>query len=166
MSKNEFVIQTINDDDDDLEDLRALQKVKNEISKKKKTLKDREFLNQHPDLDSLVKEHRRKKIEVKLPSSSSDKIELKLKESPPKLSEDFNKSKSKAAEFDYDKLADKVYEKIQNNKAKSKPVLEPKEPKEPKAPTEKFNETLEKIPDKIVEKKPVHVVVTAGAKWF
>ena len=52
MSKNEFVIRTINDDDDDLEDLRALQKVKNEIAKKKKTLKDREFLNQHPDLDS------------------------------------------------------------------------------------------------------------------
>ena len=165
MSKNEFVIQTINDDDDDLEDLRALQKVKNEISKKKKTLKDREYLNQHPDLDSLVKEHRRKKIEVKLPSSPEDKIELKLKESVPKLSEDFNKTKSKSAEFDYDKLAEKVYEKIQSTKAKSKPVLEPV-PEEPKAPTEKFNETLEKIPDKIVEKKQVHVVVAAGGKWF
>ena len=165
MSNNEFVIRTINDDDDDLEDLRALQKVKNEIAKKKKTLKDREFLNQHPDLDSLVKEHRRKKIEVKLPESPEDKIELKVKESVPKLSEDFNKTKSKAAEFDYDKLAEKVYEKIQNNKAKSKPVLE-SVPEKPKAPTEKFNETLEKIPDKVVEKKPVHVVVTAGGKWF
>ena len=113
----------------------------------------------------MVKEHRRKKIEVKQPESPEDKIELKVKESVPKLSEDFNKKKSKAAEFDYDKLAEKVYEKIQSTKAKSKPVLE-SVPEEPKAPTEKFNETLEKIPDKVVEKKPVHVVVTAGGKWF
>jgi hypothetical protein len=113
----------------------------------------------------LVKEHRRKKIEVKLPKSPEDKIELKLKESTPKLSQDFNKKKSKPAEFDYDKLAEKVYEKIQSTKAKSKPVLE-SVPEATKEPTEKFNETLEKIPDKVVEKKPVHIVVTAGAKWF
>ena len=65
MSKNSFVIDNVKDDDNDLEDLRALQQVKQEISRKKKLLKDKDYLAAHPDVEELVQKHRRKKIEVK-----------------------------------------------------------------------------------------------------
>ena len=173
MSKNEFVIDSIPNDDADLEDLRALTKVKAEISKKKRALKDKDYLNKHPDLEELVQKHRRKKISVKEPEADTEaepkkdkpkKVELEVKETPAKLSWKEKKSKrSKPAVvgFDYDQLADRIAAKM----ARAKPKKTKKLETIPEKKGEKeFNAKLDSVPDRIIE--PPKTVVAQFGKWF
>ena len=178
MSKNEFVIDTIANDDADLEDLRALKKVKDEISKKKKALKDKDYLNKHPDLEELVQKHRRKKIAKKEPKPEAEpkpdkprKVELEVQETPAQLSWIEKKAKRKAKQskppvegFDYDQLADRIAAKMARAKPK-KPTSKPKLETIPEKKGEKeFNAKLESIPERIIE--PPKTVIASGGKWF
>jgi len=181
MSKNEFVIDSIPNDDEDLEDLRALTKVKAEISKKKRALKDKDYLNKHPDLEELVQKHRRKKIAVKEPEADTEaepkkdkpkKVELEVKETPAKLSWKEKKSKRSTPAvngFDYDQLADRIAAKMNKSKSKSKPKSKPKpksklEPIPEKNGESKFNEKLDSIPDRVIE--PPKTVVATNGRWI
>lgn len=180
MSKNEFVIDTIPNDDADLEDLRALKKVKDEISKKKRALKDKDYLNKHPDLEELVQKHRRKKISKKEPEpevekKEDQKVELEVKETPAKLSWQEKKAKRKARPptptvdgFDYDQLAERIAAKMAREKpkkSKSKPKSEPTSKPEPEKKGEaEFNKKLDSLPERVIE--PPKTVVAKGGKWF
>jgi hypothetical protein len=184
MSKNEFVIDTISDDDNDLEDLRALKKVKDEISKKKRALKDKDYLNRHPDLEELVQKHRRKKIAVKqpkpetteTPTEEPKKVELEVTETPAKLSWKDTKKKRKPKSkpttegIDYDKLAERIADKMKP-KPKPKPdndddILDfkPKPVESKKKGEAEFNKKLDAIPEKVIEKPKT--VIAQGGKWF
>jgi hypothetical protein len=178
MSKNEFVIDTIPNDDEDLEDLRALKKVKDEISKKKRALKDKDYLNKHPDLEELVQKHRRKKISKKEPEpevekkeEKAQKVELEVKETPAKLSWQEKKAKRKARAptptvdgFDYDQLAERIAAKMAREKPKkSKPKPKP-EPEPEKKGEAEFNKKLDSLPERVIE--PPKTVVAKGGKWF
>ena len=78
-TKNNFVVD-VPDDDADLEDLRALQKVKQEISKKKRALKDKDYLSKHPDLSEIVQDYRRRKVKKGEPKEEDGKIPLEVAE--------------------------------------------------------------------------------------
>ena len=174
MSKNEFVIDTIPNDDADLEDLRALKKVKDEISKKKKALKDKDYLNKHPDLEELVQKHRRKKISKKEPEPEAEKkeaqkVELEVKETPANLSWIEKKAKRKPRAptptvegFDYDQLADRIAAKMSREKPR-KPKPKPKPEPEKKGEAE-FNKKLDSLPERVIE--PPKTVVAKFGKWF
>ena len=178
MSKNEFLIDSIENDDADLEDLRALKKVKDEISKKKRALKDKDYLNKHPDLEELVQKHRRKKISVKEPEADTEaepkkdkpkKVELEVKETPAKLSWKEKKSKRKdkpaVVGFDYDQLADRIAAKMARAKPKKTKKLETiPEKKGEKEGEAKFNQKLDSIPERVIE--PQKTVVASNGKWF
>ncbi len=178
MSKNEFVIDSIPNDDADLEDLRALTKVKAEISKKKRALKDKDYLNKHPDLEELVQKHRRKKISVKEPEADTEaepkkdkpkKVELEVKETPAKLSWKEKKSKRKdkppVVGFDLDQLADRIAAKMNKSKPKKTKKLETIPEKKGKKEGEaKFNQKLDSIPERIIE--PQKTTIASNGKWF
>ena len=175
MSKNEFVIDTIPNDDADLEDLRALKKVKDEISKKKRALKDKDFLNKHPDLEELVQKHRRKKISVKEPEPEAEekeekpkKVELEVTETKAKV--DLKRPPTPTVDgFNYDELANRIVAKM-SRKKKAKPTKPTKypdmldEPKPKKGNEAEFNKKLDSIPERVIE--PPKTVVAKGGKWF
>ena len=175
MSKNAFVIDNVKDDDNDLEDLRALQQVKQEISRKKKLLKDKSYLAAHPDLEELVQQHRRKKIEVKVPDTVEEepeeqpepkgrlakakKVQLEVKETKAEIQ---IKKPKKQEPIDYDILADKLVSRMRKKKTKpAEPKKEPKPERETKE--QEFNEKLDKIPKKDLAPKKT---VAKGGKWF
>ena len=177
MSKNEFVIDTIANDDADLEDLRALKKVKDEISKKKRALKDKDYLNKHPDLEELVQKHRRKKISVKEPEPEAEekeekpkKVELEVKETKAKV--DLKRPPTPTVDgFNYDELATRIVAKMsRKKKAKPQPTKQTKYPdmldeEKPKKGNEaEFNKKLDSIPERVIE--PPKTVVAKGGKWF
>lgn len=185
MSKNEFVIDTIANDDADLEDLRALKKVKDEISKKKRALKDKDYLNKHPDLDDLVQKHRRKKISVKEPEAEaksdkapSRKVELEVTETKAKV--DLSKTHEPNG-FNYDELANRIVAKMSRKKKPQKPQptkskydlfdeFEPtsskkkKPSKTSKEGEAKFNQKLDSIPERVIE--PQKTTIASNGKWF
>lgn len=175
MSKNAFVIDNVKDDDADLEDLRALQQVKQEISRKKKVLKDKNYLAAHPDLEELVQKHRRKKIEVKIPDTIDEepeeqpepkgrlakakKIKLEVKETKADIQ---IKKPKKQEPIDYDILADKLVSRMRKKKPKpAEPKQEPKPEREVKEI--EFNAKLDQLPKKDLAPKKI---VAKGGKWF
>ena len=62
-TKNCFQVD-LPDNDPDMEDLRALKKVKDAISKKKKEIKEKDWNNKHPKLTELVDYYRRRTLHV------------------------------------------------------------------------------------------------------
>jgi len=162
-TKNNFVVD-VNSSDDDLEDLRALQKVKQEISKKKRTLKDKSYLAQHPNLQEIVQDHRRRKVKKGEPKEGG-KIPLELKET--KVEADLElKPIRKEREIDYDLLAEKVASKMQSKKEKPKPSFPIDIPEElPDTPTEKFNKSLPKTQEPSAPPVP-KLVIAKNGKWF
>ena len=78
-TRNEFVVDDAKHHED-LQDLAALKRVKDAISKKKRQIKDKDYLNKHPDLQDLVDAHRTRKIVRKEPDKEGGKIKLELQE--------------------------------------------------------------------------------------
>ena len=177
MSKNSFVIDNVKDDDNDLEDLRALQQVKQEISRKKKLLKDKDYLAAHPDIEELVQKHRRKKIEVKADTveeepeeqqepkgrlAKAKKVQLEVKETKADIQ---IKKPQKQEPIDYDVLADKLVSRMRKKKKQAEPKQEPKqEPKSEREVKEKeFNDKLDQLPKVDLAPKKT---IAKGGKWF
>ena len=166
-TKNNFVVD-VPDDDADLEDLRALQKVKQEISKKKRALKDKDYLNKHPNLTEIVQDYRRRKVKKGEPKKEGDKIPLEVSET--KVDADLEvKPIKKTAEIDYDLLAEKLAEKVKGKSKKSKrsrnrDMFSMDDVPAP-TPTEQFNKTLPKTESKLEMPKPKLTVMTNG-KFF
>jgi hypothetical protein len=168
-TKNTFVVdEDVNHDD--LQDLQALKRVKDAISKKKKEIKDKDYLAKHPDLQDIVNAHRARRVKTRKPDKEGGKIKLELQPEA-EVKADLGKPIAKAPEVDYDKLADVIAEKMTAKKAKSKPPAheplseddsgdEPEPPKPEPTPTERFNKKIEQAPPKIKH------TVAVGGKWF
>jgi len=153
---------------EEMEDLYALKKVKDAISKKKKEIKDKDFLEKHPKLKDIVQAHRRRKIEIEKPKEEGEKIQLKV--SHPKIEVEIpDKPVAKPkADLDIDQLADKVVEKMNVKKEAAKPKVsnwndsdDESAPDIPKPSAEvRFNKKINKAPP------PVKVTVAKNGKWF
>jgi len=151
----------------EMEDLYALKQVKDAISKKKKEIKDKDFLEKHPKLRDVVQAHRRRKIEMEKPKEEGAKIPLKI--SHPKVEVDIpDKPVAKPkADLDIDKLADKVVEKMNVKKQAAVPVSDWNDSDDESAPLipkpsaeERFNKKIDKAPP------PVKVTIAKNGKWF
>tara|TARA_B100000424_G_C22929618_1_gene494568 strand:- start:1026 stop:1571 length:546 start_codon:yes stop_codon:yes gene_type:complete len=176
-TKNNFVV----DEDlnhEELQDLVALKRVKDAISKKKRQIKDKNWLDNHPDLQEIVNSHRARRVKTKKPEKEGDKIQLELQPER-KVDADLGKPITKT-EIDYDKLAEKLSEKMKTKKPKPKPPKEddyetedsedepePKpeakatiKPKPEPTPTDRFNDTIAKAPPKIKH------TIARGGKFF
>ena len=147
---------------EDMEDLYALKKVKDAISKKKKQIKDKDFLEKHPKLKDLVQSHRRRKIEMDKPKKEGGKIPLKV--SHPRVEIELEEI-AKPKDLDIDALAEKVIEKMI---AKKPQTAHPEVSDLPegfsghvKTPEVKFNETIAKAPPKIKT-----TIANSQGKWF
>mgnify|MGYP003638990656 FL=1 len=127
-TRNEFVVDDAKHHED-LQDLAALKRVKDAISKKKRQIKDKDYLNKHPDLQDLVDAHRTRKIVRKEPDKEGGKIKLELQEKQSVKADLGQPPPKPKPEVDYDKLAELIYTKMEK-KAASKA---PKAPKAPKA---------------------------------
>ncbi len=77
-AKNSFVIDSLPDDDIDLEELRQLRKVKAAISRKKKELKKKDFDAKHPGIALLRKDLEEKKQVKQEPI----KLDVRLRNPP------------------------------------------------------------------------------------
>jgi hypothetical protein len=155
---------------EEMEDLYALKKVKDAISKKKKEIKDKDFLEKHPKLKDIVQSHRRRKIEMEKPKEEGAKIPLKTSHPKVEVELDEKPVAKPKADLDIDKLADKVVEKM--NATPKKEVAKPKvsdwnesddecAPDIPKpSAEERFNKKIAKAPP------PVQVTVAKNGKWF
>jgi hypothetical protein len=182
-TKNQFVVDE-EKHRDDLQDLAALKRVKDAISKKKREIKDKDYLSKHPDLQDLVDAHRARKVTTKPPEKEGGKVKLELEE-PKQVKADLGKKPEPRQELDYDKLAELVAQKMKPKEKPKKETFEydeygkPKKPKqefdsdtededEPAPPPKpkkaesekKFNETIAKAPPKIQH------VVARGGKFF
>ena len=169
-TKNTFVVdEDVNHED--LQDLQALKRVKDAISKKKKEIKDKDYLAKHPDLQDIVNAHRSRRVKTRKPDKEGGKIKLELQPEP-EVKADLGKSIAKPAEVDYNKLADVIAKKMTAKKPKSKPTVEvhssddsgddepePK-PKPKPTPTEQFNKKIEQAPPKIQH------TVAVGGRWM
>ena len=164
-TKNAFNISSVPDDDHDLEDLRALKKVKEEIAKKKRALKDKQFLADHPDLVSMVSEHRRRKITQAEQPTEEGKIKLDVKAEKPKV-DNVKLTKPKQESIDYDKLANLVVAEM-NKQKDDLDFLTPKARSKPKPTKEKqFNETIEKKVKDMPKVEPIKTVVMTNGTFF
>jgi len=156
-TKANFVTDT--DKTSEMEDLYALNQVKKAISKKKREIKDKTFLEEHPKLTDIVQAHRRRKIQMEAPVEGEKiplkvthpKVDVKLEEPPKQVKQ----------EVDLDKLADKVVEKM----SKKSPVIvdAPQVSESPKSAEKSFNDTIAKAPKK---PEPVKTTIAVGGKWF
>ena len=178
-TKNQFVVDE-EKHKDDMQDLMALKRVKDAISKKKREIKDKDYLSKHPDLQDLVNAHRSRKITTKPPEKEGGKVKLELEEPKPVKADLGEKPKPKP-ELDYDRLAELVAQKIKpkETKAEIKPKPKPKkefdtdseddEPAPPPKPKPKKEEAEKKFNESIPKAKPVppvrHVVAHRG-KWI
>ena len=145
-TKNNFVVD-VPSSDDDLEDLRALQKVKQEISKKKRALKDKDYLSKHPDLQQIVQDHRRRKVKKGEPKEDG-KVPLEVTETKVK--------------------AEKVADKMKSNRRarrKDADIIPEEPPAKPDTPTEKFNKTLPKTEEPKAPPVP-KLTIAQNGKWF
>ena len=154
----------VTDKTSEMEDLYALNQVKKAISKKKREIKDKSFLQEHPKLNDIVQSHRRRKIEMDEPVKG-EKINLKV--SHPKVDvnlEDRTRSQPRQ-EVDLDLLADKVVEKMtKTKKEKSKPTVDAEKTNESTSSAEKdFNATIAKAP---AQPAPIKTTIAVGGKWF
>tara|TARA_R110001606_G_scaffold36852_2_gene105161 strand:+ start:2686 stop:3165 length:480 start_codon:yes stop_codon:yes gene_type:complete len=142
---------------EELEDLYALKKVRDAISKKKKEIKDKDFLQKHPKLKDLVQSHRRRKIEADKPAKEGGKIPLNV--THPKVEVELDDkpiAKPKDLDIDVDALAEKVAEKMIKKQSKPEPV----KVQEPSAEV-KFNQTISKAPPIIKT-----TIANSQGKWF
>ena len=154
----------VTDKTSEMEDLYALNQVKKAISKKKREIKDKSFLQEHPKLNDIVQSHRRRKIEMEEPVEGQ-KINLKV--SHPKVDvnlEDRTRSQPKP-EVDLDLLADKVVEKMtKSKKEKSKVTVDAEKTTESTQSAEKdFNDTIAKAP---AQPAPIKTTIAVLGKWF
>jgi len=158
-TKANFVTDT--DKTSEMEDLYALNQVKKAISKKKREIKDKTFLEEHPKLTDIVQAHRRRKIQMEAPVEGEKiplkvthpKVDVKLEEPPKQVKQ----------EVDLDKLADKVVEKM-SKKEKSPVIVDaPQVSESPKSAEKSFNDTIAKAPKK---PEPVKTTIAVGGKWF
>jgi len=180
-TKNNFVVdEDLNHEEQ--QDLGALKRVKDAISKKKRYIKDKDRVKNHPDLQDAVNAHRTRRVKTKKPEKEGGKIQLELQPER-KVDADLGKPIAKPEpEIDYDKLADKISQKMTRKKSKPQPPpeddyetedseddLDPKPqakatiaPKPTPTPTseDKFNEKIAKAPPKIVH------TVARGGKFF
>jgi hypothetical protein len=164
-TKNNFVVD-VSSSDDDLEDLRALQKVKQEISKKKRALKDKDYLAKHPDLQQIVQDHRRRKVKKGKPNEDG-KVPLEVTETKVKADLELKPIK-KEKELDYDLLAEKVADKMKSNRRarrKDADIIPEEPPAKPDTPTEKFNKTLPKTEEPKAPPVP-KLTIAQNGKWF
>lgn len=136
-TKNCFQVD-IPANDPDMEDLMALKRVKDAISKKKKQLKEKDWNNKHPSLVELVEKYRRGKIKVE-GKTEEGKIKLDLERSKPNV------------EIDEKPLTRKVDVEIKVNEVKE-PEVQPKLERNisralskaiAKKPEEQFNKALQ-----------------------
>ena len=141
---------------EEMEDLYALKKVKDAISKKKKEIKDKDFLEKHPKLKDLVQSHRRRKIEVDKTKNEGGKIPLKVSHPRVEIELD-DKPIAKPKDLDIDVLAEKVAEKM----IAKQPKVLPPVVEQPKSPEVKFNETIAKAPPKIKT-----TIANSQGKWI
>ena len=144
---------------EEMEDLYALKKVKDAISKKKKEIKDKDFLQKHPKLKDLVQAHRRRKIEMEKPKEEGDRIVLKT--SHPKVEVEIpDKPIAKPkADLDIDEIVEKVEKKMKIKKQISDPIKSDVELPKPSA-EERFNKVVAKAPP------APKLTVARNGKWF
>ena len=155
-TKNQFVVDE-EKHKDDMQDLIALKRVKDAISKKKREIKDKDYLSKHPDLQDLVDAHRSRKVTTKEPEKEGDKVKLEV-EDPKPVKADLGEPPKPKPELDYEKLAELVAQK-----------MKPKETKAEIKPKPKKAEAEKKINESIPKAKPVppvRHVIAKGGKWF
>ena len=152
----------VTDKTSEMEDLYALNQVKKAISKKKREIKDKSLLQEHPKLNDIVQSHRRRKIEMEEPVEG-EKINLKV--SHPKVDVNLEDQPKPKQEVDLDLLADKVVEKMtKTKKEKSKPTVDAEKTNESTSSAEKdFNATIAKAP---AQPAPIKTTIAVGGKWF
>lgn len=163
MTDNSTKANFVTDKTSEMEDLYALNQVKKAISKKKREIKDKSFLEEHPKLNDIVQAHRRRKIQMEEPAEGEKiplkvthpKVDVKLEEAP--------KPVNVKQEVDLDLLADKVVEKM-SKKEKSQVIVDaPQVSESPKSAEKSFNDTIAKAPKK---PEPVKTTIAIGGKWF
>lgn len=174
-TKNQFVVDE-EKHKDDMQDLMALKRVKDAISKKKREIKDKDYLSKHPDLQDLVDAHRARKVTTKPPEKEGGKVKLEL-EDPKPVKADLGENPKPKPELDYDRLAELVAQKMKPKETKAEIKPKPKkefdtdsEDDEPAPPPKpKKEEAEKKFNESIPKAKPVppvrHVVAHRG-KWF
>lgn len=160
MTDNSTKANFVTDKTSEMEDLYALNQVKKAISKKKREIKDKTFLEEHPKLTDIVQAHRRRKIQMEKPVEG-EKIPLKV--THPKV--DVKLEEAPKQEVDLDKLADKVVEKMTKKKEKSPVKVDAEKASEsPKSAEKSFNDTIAKAPP---QPEPVKTVVADSfGRWF
>ena len=177
-TKNQFVVDE-EKHNDEMQDLIALKRVKDAISKKKREIKDKDYLTKHPDLQDLVNAHRSRKVTTKPPEKEGDKVKLEVEEPKPVKADLGEKPKPKP-ELDYDRLAELVAQKMKPKETKAEIKPKPKkefdtdseddEPAPPPKPKPKKAEAEKKFNESIPKAKPapppVRHVVARGGKWF
>ena len=136
-AKNAFVID-LPDNDPDVEDLMALKRVKDAISKKKKALKEKDWNAKHPNLVEMVEQYRRRKIQASDEKTEDGKIKLDL--APPvKPNVEIEEPKrTKRIEIQLSEVKEK-----QEPARKEPPKQEQPKQEQPK-PVENFNKVIEK----------------------
>ena len=152
----------VTDKTSEMEDLYALNQVKKAISKKKREIKDKSFLQEHPKLNDIVQSHRRRKIEMDEPVKG-EKINLKV--SHPKVDVNLEDQPKPKQEVDLDLLADKVVEKMtKTKKEKSKPTVDAEKTNESTSSAEKdFNATIAKAP---AQPAPIKTTIAVNGRWL
>ena len=151
----------VTDKTSEMEDLYALNQVKKAISKKKREIKDKTFLEEHPKLTDIVQAHRRRKIQMEAPVEG-EKIPLKV--THPKVDvnlEEPPKQVNVKQEVDLDKLADKVVEKM----SKKSPVIvdAEKASENTKSAEKSFNDNIAKAPP---QPEPVKTTIAVNVRWI
>tara|TARA_R110000868_G_scaffold4305_7_gene27389 strand:- start:423 stop:902 length:480 start_codon:yes stop_codon:yes gene_type:complete len=151
----------VTDKTSEMEDLYALNQVKKAISKKKREIKDKSFLQEHPKLNDIVQSHRRRKIEMDEPVKGQ-KINLKV--THPKV--DVNLEDQPRQEVDLDLLADKVVEKMTKSKKEKSEVIVDAEKttnQNTQSAEKDFNDIIAKAP---AQPAPIKTTIAVGGKWF
>ena len=183
-TKNQFVVDE-EKHKDDMQDLMALKRVKDAISKKKREIKDKDYLSKHPDLQDLVNAHRSRKVTTKEPEKEGDKVKLEV-EDPKPVKADLGEPPKPKPELDYERLAELVAQKMKPKEKPKKETFEydeygkAKKPKkefdtdseddEPAPPPKPKKEEAEKKFNESIPKAkpvpPVRHVIAKGGKWF
>jgi len=174
-TKNQFVVDE-EKHKDDMQDLIALKRVKDAISKKKREIKDKDYLSKHPDLQDLVNAHRSRKVTTKPPEKEGEKVKLEV-EDPKPVKADLGEPPKPKPELDYEKLAELVAQKMKPKETKAEIKPKPKkefdtdsEDDEPAPPPKPKKEEAEKKFNESIPKAkpvpPVRHVIARGGKWF
>lgn len=152
----------VTDKTSEMEDLYALNQVKKAISKKKREIKDKSFLQEHPKLNDIVQSHRRRKIEMEEPVEGQ-KINLKV--THPKVDVNLEDQPKPRQEVDLDLLADKVVEKMtKSKKEKSNTIVDAEKTTNQSTPSAEkdFNDSIAKAPAPTV----VKTTIAVNGRWI